>query len=464
MNVEQFVNQGLGNSSYLVVSQAAHVAAVVDPLRDVDRYREAARRLGVDITHILDTHLHADFVSGARELAAQTGAVIGASVDAGLRFDHKPLTEGDDIRVGDFTLETVSTPGHTPEHISFVLRSPEGGKPKAIFSGGALIPGGAARTDLLGPELAEPLARRLFGTIRGKFLSLPDDTRVYPTHGGGSFCIASPVGDRTTTIGLERRRNPLVRSRTEDEFVRLALTGLPSYPPYFHQMRAINREGPKVLGGVPDLPPRSAREVRDLIAGGVAVLDVRPARAFVAGHIPESYGIDVGLGLAPWAGWLVPFGTPLVLVTLGVDDRDEAVRELIRIGYDDLRGYLDGGVNGWHSAGLPVESFPRVSVRELHKRVTSDDPPAILDVRFNAEWEDGHIRGAVHVEAGRLPSGELPLPKDRTIAAHCVHGIRSAAALSVLARRGYRDLVLIDGGVQEWATAGFDVGTGTDGA
>jgi len=459
--VEPFVDEGLGNSSYLIVSRPAKEAIVIDPIRDADRYVAAAKRHGADITQVLDTHLHADFLSGAREIAAATGATIAASAESDLQFEHRDLKDGDRLRVGDVAFDVLSTPGHTPEHVSFVMSNAAAGRPHSIFTGGALIVGGAARTDLLGPSLAEPLARQLYRTIRGKLLVLPDRTRVYPTHGAGSFCIASPTTRRTTTIGTERRTNPLAREQTEEEFVRRVTTGLPSYPSYFLKLRAINRSGPKVLGGVPVLPRLGAEEVRELTARGVAILDVRAADLFTAGHIAGSYGIDLNLGLAPWAGWLIPFGTPLVLVTASSEDRNEAVRELIRIGYDDLRGYVDADWEAIRGAGLPVERFPTVSPRALHDSLREPNPPVILDVRFAPEWDQGHIPKAMHVEAGALSEPPLPIDKDRPIVAHCVHGARSTAALSVLARRGYKQLALLEGGIAEWKAAGFDVERGT---
>ena len=249
--VEQFVDEGLGNSAYLVGSHETKAAVLIDPLRDVDQYLAAAGRLSVKITHVLDTHLHADFISGARELAAQAGAVIGVSAEAKVGFDHRPLAENDGLEIGDVRLVVLQTPGHTPEHISFLLT--EADSPTALFSGGALIVGGAARTDLLGHDLTLPLARHLYHTLRDKLLTLPDEVNVYPTHGAGSFCVAPASSDRVTTIGRERRSNPLAQVKTEGEFITRALSGLPSYPVYYKEMRPINQRGPKLLGGVPVL-------------------------------------------------------------------------------------------------------------------------------------------------------------------------------------------------------------------
>ena len=457
MFVRQFVDEGLGNASYLVASEETGLAVVIDPQRDVDRYVQVAEGLGLRLTHALDTHLHADFVSGARELAAQVGLQIGASAEAELAFEYLPLQEGDRIPLGDLTVEVLATPGHTPEHISFAVRNADTTTPKAIFSGGALIVGGAARTDLLGHELSEPLARHLYRTIHHKLLRFPDEVAVYPTHGAGSFCAAPSVAERTTTIGRERQRNPLVRTRSEEEFVRLALSGLPSYPTYYRYMRPVNQQGPRVLGGIPVLEPLAPETVQQQMAQGVAVVDTRTPREFAAGHIPGAYGIPLAAPLITWAGWVIPFGTPLILVADDPAAREEAVRQLIRIGYDDLRGYLDGGMAAWEAAGFPASRVPVLPPQELRQRLERGDAPVILDVRMDAEWRAGHLPQAIHVEAGRLPTEELPLPKDAPVVVHCGHADRSTVGISVLERRGYRNLMLLDGGFFAWQMAGYEV-------
>lgn len=460
MLVMPFVIEGLGNTSYLIVSEDAAIAAAVDPERNVDGYIEAARQIGVRIVLILETHLHADFVSGSRELAAKTGARIVASAAGELAFDHQPVRDGDQIMLGDLTIRVLETPGHSPEHISFTVTEPGRAETSALFSGGSLIVGGAARTDLLGHEQSEPLARSLYHTLHDKLLHLPDHVSVYPTHGAGSFCVAPQSSQRVTTIGRERQSNALLQPQTEDEFVTLALSGLPSYPLYFRHMRAINQRGPRLLADLPPLRPLTPEQVQDWLAQEGTVLDVRPASAFADAHIPGSYSIALNAPLVTWAGWLIPFGTPLVLVSDGPFDRVQAVRDLLRIGYDDLRGYLEGGLTAWKAAGLSVERAAKISVEELHGWLQDGSGPLVLDVRQDSEWEAGHIPGAVHIENGRLPYDPLSLPTDRPIAVHCQHGPRAAAGLSVLTRRGYDNLLLIEGGFAAWQKAGFAVETG----
>ncbi len=461
MVIKQFVDEGLGNSSYLIGSEETGLAAAIDPQRDVDRYVRVADGLGLRLTHAFETHLHADFVSGARELAAQVaGLSVAASAEAELAFEHLPLREGDTLSLGDLSIGVLATPGHTPEHLSFTVTGPRRPEPSAIFTGGTLIVGGAARTDLLGHDLTEPLARRLYHSIHHKLLALPDAVSVYPTHGAGSFCVVPSSTDRVTTIGQERVGNPLAQARTEAEFVTLALSGLPSYPLYYKEMRPINRRGPKVLGGLPQLPPWSPEQIQEWTAQGGAVLDVRPAHAFADGHIPDAYGIALEAPLITWAGWLIPFGTPLVLVTQEVTDQEEAIRQLIRIGYDDLRGYLAGGMAAWGKAGLPLARIRTISVAELHQRLADGAVPTVLDVRQNAEWQAGHIPGAIHIENGRLPYDNLPLPTDAPLVVHCQHRDRSTAGVSVLARRGFHNLLLVDGGFAAWESAGLEVEQG----
>lgn len=457
MFVVPFVDEGLGNSAHLVGSKEAKVAALIDPLRDIDGYLATADHLGVKIQYVFDTHLHNDFVSGAREVAAKTGAVVAANADAGLAYDHRPLHDGDRLPLGDLAVRAMATPGHTPEHMAYAVGPANAADPAALFSGGALIVGGCARTDLLGAENSEPLARQLYHTLHDRILALPDGVAVFPTHGAGSFCAAPATGERQTSIGRERGTNPLARVASEDEFVRRALQGLPSYPAYFGKLRPVNQKGPKVLGGLPQLAPLSPAKVRELAADGVSVLDVRPPPLYLRGHIPGAYGIGTNAPLTTWAGWLIPLGAPLILVSHGPRDLDDAVRQLIRIGFDDLRGVLEGGMAAWEAANLPVERVPLVAPWDLAANLGKPGAPVVLDVRQDDEWAEGHIPGAVHIENGRLPWDDLPLPKDGPIVVHCHAGNRSTSGISVLLRRGYRNVSALDGGWAGWSSSGFPV-------
>jgi len=451
--VEPFVDKGLGNSAYLIGSHDTKKGILIDPLRDVDQYLHAASERGLTLTHVLDTHLHADFVSGNREIAQQTGAVIGASAEAKVGFDHQSLTEESVIDLGAFQIRVMTTPGHTPEHISFLILEPDSKTPAALFSGGALIVGGAARTDLLTPELAQPLARQLYHTIHDKFLKLPDFVDVFPTHGAGSFCVAPVSAERTTTIGRERLNNALAQSQNEEECIKRALSGLSTYPTYYKYLRAINQRGAQILGGIPILKPFSASEVKTLMDEGVVVLDVRHGKKFGAAHIPNSYGIRIDAPLTTWAGWLIPFGSRIVLVAESTDQIVAATRQLIRIGYDDLIGTLEGGIEAW-AREYPVETISSVDTKELRERL---EDVMLIDVRQRSEWEEGHIPGAIHFEGGRIAWEELPFPHDKPLAIQCSSGNRSMSVNSVLRRRGYRNTIQVEGGIKQWEKNGFEI-------
>ncbi len=457
---KQFVDEGLGNASYLIGSVETGKAAVIDPQRDVDRYLQVADGMGLRLEYGFDTHLHADFVSGARELAARVAKPfrIGASSMAALEYDHLSLNEGDTLSLGELSIGVLATPGHTPEHISFTVTPAGSAAPHSIFTGGALIVGGAARTDLLGDDFSKPLARQLYHTLHDKLLRFHDDVRVYPTHGGGSFCAAPTSDERTTTIGRERHTNRLARVFTEDEFVRLSLSGLPSYPAYYRYLREVNRKGPRVLGEAPVLEPLSSRAVEEALADGVAVIDIRTPSQFAGGHIPNSYGIPLGSPLITWGGWVVPFGSQMILVADHPIRREEAKRQLIRIGYDDLRGYLDGGIEAWQAAGLPTDRTRLIGVNELHAWMRYNDAPLIVDVRSDAEWRTGHMPGAIHIEAGRITeSAAAQVPRDRPVVLHCGAANRATVGLSLLERLGYSNLMMLDTGFGNWRDAGYEV-------
>jgi hydroxyacylglutathione hydrolase len=445
--IRPVVDEGLGNSAYLVELDAGR-ALVVDPTRDPTPYLELARWRRLQVAYAAETHLHADFLTGSRELAAADGAEILAPRTSRLGFAHRGLEDDEEVDLGGLTLRALATPGHAPEHASYLLM--DGPRPLALFSGGALLVGTVARTDLASPELTEPLARAAYRSLHQRLLSLPDELAVYPTHGAGSFCSAPVGGERTTTIGAERRHNRLLAAADEDTFVAELLAGFGSYPPYFLRLRERNRAGPGLLGHAwRVLPLLSTDQVRQHLAGGGVLVDARPVTDFAAGHIPRALSIALRPQFASWLGWLVDDTQPLVFVLDEDQDRGELARQCRTIGYDHLVGELAGGMAAWRTAGLPQAQLPLVEAEQL-----GDQPTRVLDVRQANEVADGHLPGAVAVELGALAGDRLPaqLPEGPA-AVMCSHGQRAMTAASLLERAGRRDLQVVVGGVDDWQRA-----------
>ena len=464
MFIETIKVDGLANNSYVVGSEQSGRCAVIDPVRDIDQYTSIASNHGVRITYALETHLHNDFVSGARELAAQTGCQVGASASGGTLFPSVRLQDGDEFDLGEFKLKVLHTPGHTPEHISFLVE--EQGEPTAIFTGGALIMGGAARVDLLGSRVAQFLARWLHQTIHGKLLKLPDSVRVYPTHGGGSFCSAATTqgSDKTsTTIGEERERNPFAAQTEESDFVQFALAGLGSYPSYYRYMADINRRGPDVLGGVPQLASLTPLSVRNQLGENALLVDTRQERLFNDEHVPGSFAVPFGGNFSSWLGWLLPWRQPLILLQPDPAHQDAMVRQLIRIGYDRINGFLAGGFEAWKSAGLPTESAKGIDLETLKDLSGQDHAPMILDVRQRSEYHAGHIKGALNIELGELQDHLDGLPREIPLITVCAAGMRASMAGGILQRDGRNNVqVLAESGTRAWIDQGYPSATGEE--
>ena len=457
MFVRRIAIESLSNSSYIIGSQEEVVAAVVDPVRDVDLYITAAEEMGVRILYAFETHLHNDFISGARELAAQTGAKVCAGASGGLIYPHIALKDGDVVELGKLKIGAIHTPGHTAEHMPYtVTDSRKPGGPQAVFTGGALIAGGAARIDLLGTQVAPFLGKWLYDSLHQKLLTLPDDVVVYPTHGGGSFCSASPPSQDggETTIGRERQGNPLLQARSEESFIEIALSGLGSYPAYFKHMSRINRMGPKVLGGLPGLLALSAKEVlvRMESQGAVAV-DTRKPASFVEAHVPNSYSIPFGSNFAVWVSWVVPWQSTLVLVSDDAQNHQEMVRHLIRIGYDQLEGFLEGGIAAWQEGGYSSASVARLGLDDFHNLWVKKEAPLLLDVRQRDEWETAHVPGALNIELGSLQEHLEGLP----LATICASGARASTAASILKREGWDQTIMVEEGTPPWEQRGYPV-------
>jgi glyoxylase-like metal-dependent hydrolase (beta-lactamase superfamily II)/rhodanese-related sulfurtransferase len=437
--IVSLVDEGLGNSSYLV-ELGNRRALVVDPSRDPSPYLAAAERCGLRIAFSAETHLHADFVSGSRELAAQ-GARVLASAAGGIDFPHRGLHHGEEVDLGGLTLRALATPGHTPEHLSYLLLDDD--RPMALFSGGSLLVGAVARTDLIAPERTEELARGLWRSLHEQVLTLPDELPVYPTHGAGSFCSAPAGAERTTTIGHEKAANALLAAPDEDAFVSLLLGGLGTFPPYFLRLREVNRGGPAVYGPQsPSLGRLDVGDVQRLVDAGAIVVDARPIDDYAAGHIPGSLSNQLRDQFATWLGWLVEAGRPIVFV-LGADqDRAEVVRQARKVGYENLAGELAGGMAAWQAAGLPQGRFALVPAAELSGPV--------LDIRQDAEYAAGHVPGAQHVELGSLAQAGVD---GGPLAVMCGHGERAGTAASILEADGHDDVRVVIGGPADWAAA-----------
>lgn len=432
------VDEGLGNSAYLVDLGDGR-ALVVDVSRDLRAVHAAADSRGLTVAFAADTHLHADFLSGAHQLGATNGAKVLVSAAGNREFAHTGLHDGDEIDLGGLRLRALLTPGHTHEHLAFLLL--DGHREVGVFTGGSLIVGSAARTDLLSDDRTDELTRAQYASLR-RLATLPGHVQVWPTHGAGSFCSAPPGAERTSTIAHELATNPLLRTPDENAFVAELLGSLGSYPPYFRRLGEINRVGPPLLDGEPTMPPLSVDAVRTLLADGAIVVDARPVDRFASVHIAGATSIPLRPQFASWLGWLVSADTPLVIVRDGDQDPAEIAWQAAKIGYDNIVGELGGGMDAWASAG---RDMARIDLR----RPEDLDGRRVLDIRQRSEYLGGHLPGAVHIELGDVPERTAEVPDEPTVVM-CGHGERAMGAASILQRAGHHDIVVLDGGPQDW--------------
>ncbi len=431
------VDEGLGNSAYLLDTGDGRALAV-DPPRDLRALRAAAGKHGLAVAWAADTHLHADFLSGAVQLAETDGAQILASA-AGMRaFHHRGLADGDEVDLGGLTLRALATPGHTDEHLSLLLL--DGSTPTGVFTGGSLIVGSAARTDLLGDDRTAELARAQYASLH-RLATLPDATHVWPTHGAGSFCSAPPGAARTSTIGTEKAGNPLLAVPDVDAFVAQLVASLGSYPAYFRWLAETNRRGPAVINTPPALPALSTDQVRRLLADGAVVVDVRPVADVAAGHIPGAIAIPLRAQFATWLGWLITPDTPVVIMRNPGQDSADILWPALNIGVERIAGELAGGMSAWTG---------EVATTRLVRPDQVDAP--VLDIRQAGEYGAGHLPGAVHLELGDLTSSPEAGPDGPTVVM-CGHGERAMTAATLLRRTGRRDLAVLVGGPDDWAAA-----------
>jgi glyoxylase-like metal-dependent hydrolase (beta-lactamase superfamily II)/rhodanese-related sulfurtransferase len=455
MYFKQFYLGCLAHASYMIGSEGE--AAVVDPQRDVDLYVEEAAAKGLRIKYIVETHLHADFVSGHRELAARTGAEILFGWRAQFAYPHIPVHDGDEVRVGALVLWFLETPGHTPESISVVVL--DDGRPVMVFTGDTLFVGDVGRPDLVGAKgfPADVMAGMLYDSLHEKLLALPDDVAVYPAHGAGSLCGRSLSRETWSTIGEQRADNYALAPMPKEEFVAMVTTNQPEVPAYFPKDVELNRVGAQPLREIPRPNALKAAEVERLAARGYLVLDTRAAADFGAGHVPKSLSIGLGGQFASWAGTLILMGTPIVLVATGEEAVDEAVMRLARVGIETVAGYLDGGVAAWAGAGLPVASVPQLLPYELEAEVRDSPGLQIVDVRRPAEYDDGHVPGAVNVPLAELEQRLSEIDPKRPVAVACASGYRSCIATSLLERHGFADVYNLTGGTNGWIAAELPV-------
>jgi hydroxyacylglutathione hydrolase len=448
-HVEVFTTEGLGDRSYLVAGGGQ--AVIVDPQRDVDRFLTASEASGAEVVTVLETHIHNDYVSGALQIRSATGAEVVGPASAGYRFPHRGVAEGDEVALEGFRFRVMETPGHTPEHVSYLLVEDGSRDATAVFTGGSLMVGGAGRTDLIEGRTQE-LTRAQFRSLR-RLAALSGEVRVLPTHGGGSFCAAGAASHTSTsTIANEREGNPALRRTDEEEFVRAHLAGLLAVPTYYRHMAPINRAGPPLIGRPSAVAPLSPDEVARHQGTGAWVVDGRDRRSFAAAHVPGSVNVELDESFATYVGWVVPFGAPIVLVAPEPEDHAaaEAVTQLSRIGYDHAEGYLEGGVRSWESSGRPLRSYPVSEVDDLFRRPDRDGGIHVLDVRQPLEWQSGVIPGSATVFVEELGGGIGGVPRDREVWTICATGRRAAIAASLLDRAGIPVRPVVRGGVREW--------------
>lgn len=436
---------GLGNSAYLVDLGDGRALAV-DPSRDLRTLQAAADARGLRITIAADTHLHADFLSGSRQLAATTGATLLASAAGNRGYDHHGMSSGDDFDLGGLRLRALGTPGHTDEHLSYLLL--DGDQPVGVFTGGSLLVGAVARTDLVDPDRTIELARAQYRSVQ-RLLELPDHVEVWPTHGAGSFCAAPAGAARTSTIGSERANSPLLSAADEDAFVARLFDSLGSFPPYFLRLGEINRSGPAVLPGrlgLEQITPQAAVAAQ---TAGAMIVDVRPLPSFAAGHPSGALSIPLRPAFASWLGWLAPHDKPLVVLREPDQEVEEVLWQAAKIGYDNIIGELAGGQEAWSAACLPTTSVPLV---EASAEAKAAGTVRVLDIRQGAEYRAGHVPGALNLELGDLPAvlGHLA---DVPTVVMCGHGERAMGAASLLSRAGFTQVAVFVGSPQQWATA-----------
>ena len=470
--VKRFYDAKLAQVSYLIGASETRHAVVIDANRDVEQYIRAAAEEGVAITHVTETHIHADFVSGSRELAARTGAQLLLSGEGGLHWQYAfaeeanaiLLKDGDRFDVGSVRVEVLHTPGHTPEHLTFLITDTSVlEEPLAAVTGDFLFVGDVGRPDLL--ERAanvrgsmEPAARTLFGSLT-RITGLRDHLQIWPGHGAGSACGKGLGSLPQSTLGYERRTNWALAPMSEDEFVARVLTGQPDPPAYFAEMKRINKEGPRILGSVQRPVRLSLERIESLVGSAALVIDTRAAAEFAAAHLPGTINLPLNRAFTTWAGWFVAYDADYYLI---VDERcgdclEDALRDLRLIGLDRVRGYAAADVvTAWQERGHATARVGQIDAEGVARQLAAGTA-YVIDVRSTAEWQAGHIPGATHIPLGELPRKASVVPRERPVIVHCQGGARSAIAASLLQAEGVADVLNLAGGFNEWRAAGLPV-------
>jgi hydroxyacylglutathione hydrolase len=451
VQIDHFYLSCLAHASYLIGSGG--VAAVIDPQRDVDIYLSAAAEKGLRIEHVIETHLHADFVSGHNELAERTGAQIYLGEGSGATFPHVAVKDGDLVRFGNCLLEFRKTPGHTMESVSIVmtdLEKPE--QPRAVFTGDTLFVGDVGRPDLSADHTPQQLAGLLYQSLHEKLLTLPDETEVFPAHGAGSLCGKQMGPERSSTIGKERRSNYALQARSEDEFVHLLTDSLPPRPEYFGREVELNRQGAAPLETLPHLAAVVAAEARRLQNEGVVLLDTRPLMSFAIGHVPGAIHVALSGQFASWAARIVGLDSRIVIVGEDPDHIRESQLRLARVGIERIEGYLEDGTTGWVRAGYELDYIPQIPALELAGMLKNEpENVTVLDVREPGELSSGVVDHSVSIPLGQLAARVGELNSGKLVVAHCKGGYRSSIATSILRRAGFRDIANLTGGYDAWA-------------
>lgn len=453
MYFEQFYLGCLAHASYLLASEGE--AVVVDPQRDVELYVKSAADHGLTIRHIFETHLHADFVSGHRELAARTGATIYMGAQSGASFPHVAVGDGFQLRFGKASIRVLETPGHTQESICLLVTNDEKSpSPWALLTGDTLFIGDVGRPDLSPKHTPAELAGMLYDSLHGKLMKLPDNVLVYPAHGAGSLCGKNMRAEKSSTIGTERLTNYALQIGNRDEFVRQLTSNLPARPEYFAKDAEINRTGASALSDLPVLRPISPQELKPMLEGGEVALDVRAGDEFAAGHVPGSVNIALSGQFASWAGTVLGLGAHPVLIAASDEQLEEVRIRLARIGMENLDGFLLGGVPAWRDAGLLTSSLTQITAAELNTRLQSGTVQ-VLDVRRTPEWDAAHIENAIWWPLDHFKVSPPEIDRQTPVAVHCKSGYRSMIACSLLQRAGFENVLNVEGGFDAWQQAGL---------